>query len=607
MRYLRFSIPVKSDNTFKMEMQGIKYEAAHQDSHPHLTDLTIMIVDDEVSTMEIVKAYLETAGYRKFFQVEQSRQAIMMMEETNPDILLLDLMMPEVSGFDILKAVRTHTKFKHMPVIIMTVSTDPNDKLKALDMGATDFLAKPLDPSELCLRVRNTLEAKAYHDQLAFYDRLTSLPNRHMFLDRMDWILKKAERYNEKLALLNIALDNFDRINATIGAGAADEVLRQIAMRIEGVIREVDVLGHPVNNENSLRSLFRIEGSTFSLLLERVRNEQNAAIVADRIIGAIREPFHVDGQNVYVRTSIGISVYPTESEDRDTLVKLASRAADYIKNRSGDSFYFSSRSVNKIYSKRKSIESMLKKALERDEFVLYYQPKVEVSSGVVKGVETLLRWKSDGHGYIPPEDFIPVAEETGLIIPLGEYILSKAFNQLSEWQKTGRDLICMSVNLSAKQFQNPDFSFIVNRIIKNSNVDARFLTLEITESLLMKDIEHAIDTLYRFSEMGLNLSIDDFGTGYSSFSYLSDLPVNELKIDKSFISNIPDNLKSCNIVSTILFLARNLGLKTVAEGIEKEAQLDYLKKEQCDQYQGYLFSKPLSSSEVCEILPKKTC
>lgn len=586
-----------------MELQGIKHDAVHQGSHPHLTDLTIMMVDDEVSTMEIVKVYLETAGYLKFIQVEQSSQAIIMMEEVNPDILLLDLMMPDISGFDILKAVRAHSKFKHMPVIIMTVSTDPNDKLKALDLGATDFLAKPLDASELCLRVRNTLAAKAYHDQLAFYDRLTSLPNRHMFLDRMDWILKKAERYREKLALLNVALVNFDRINATIGASAADEALRQIALRIEGVIRDVDVLGHSVDDKNGIHNLFRIEGSTFSLLLERVGSEQDAAIVADRIIGAIREPFHIDGHNVYVKTSIGISIYPTESEDRDTLMKLASRATDYIKNRKGDSFHFSSRSVSKIYSKRRTIESTLKKALERDEFMLYYQPKVDVGSGVVKGVEALLRWKTDGQGYIPPEEFIPVAEETGLIIPLGEYILSKAFTQLSEWQKSGRDLICMSVNLSAKQFQNPEFSSIVERIIKESSVDARFLTLEITESLLMKDIEHAIDTLHRFSEMGLLLSIDDFGTGYSAFSYLSELPVNELKIDKSFIMNLPDKVKSCNIVSTILFLARNLGLKTVAEGIETESQLDYLKKEQCDQYQGYLFSKPLSSAEVCGFLP----
>lgn len=580
-------------------------EPVIQENYQYMTDFTIMMVDDEVTTMEMVQAYLEEVGYRKFIQVENSTRAIQVLEERHPDILLLDLIMPGISGFDILSAVRGHPKFKRLPVIILTVSTDPDDKLRALDLGATDFLAKPVDPSELCLRVRNTLAAKGYQDQLAYYDPLTGLPNRHMFLDRFDWALNKAKRSQRQLALLNITLDNFDRINATIGTSAADEVLRKIAVRIEGVIRGVDVLGRFTSEENSEMKLFRIEGSSFSLLLEHVHGEISAAVVAERIIKAIRVPLQVEGRDIYVKTSIGISTCPAESEDRETLLRLASRARDYIKNKGGDSFHFSSRTINAIYAKRRSIESRLRKALERDEFLLYYQPIVDVGTGIIKGVETLLRWKGDGRGFMPPEDFIPVAEETGLIVPLGEWALTNAFKQLSEWHRPDRVPIGMSINLSAKQFQNKEFFTIVKRIVDQSSVDPRFLTLEITESLLMKDIEHATSILERFRDMGLKLSIDGFGTGYSSFNYLSDLPVDELKIDKSFIVNLPDKRNSCNIVSTIIFLAHNLGLNTVAEGVETEAQLQYLQNKQCNQYQGYFFSQPLLNTELYELIPPK--
>ncbi len=583
-----------------------KEEAVLQNQAHHMTDLTIMMVDDEVSTMEIVQAYLEDVGYRNFIQVQDSSRAMDMIEEKRPDILLLDLIMPETSGFVVISAIRSHPKFKHLPIIVLTVSTEPMDKLRALELGATDFLAKPVDPSELCLRVRNTLAAKAYQDHLAYYDRVTSLPNRHLFLDRLDWALNKAERYKEQLALLNIALDNFDRINATIGTNAADEVLSQIAERIRSEVRNSDLLGSSFTVEEQEINLFRVEGGAFSLLLERVDSEENAAVVAERIIEVIRKPLQVEGKDIYVKASIGIATYPTESEDRDSLLQLASSARDYIKNRGGDAFQFSSRAINELYTKRRSIEVRLRDAIEQDEFVLFYQPKVDVKTGVIKGVETLLRWKDDENNFIPPEDFIPVAEETGLIVPIGEWILNKAVAQLTTWHQTGRVPIGMSINLSAKQFQNKEFFSIVKRIVDKSSVDPRFMTLEITESLLIKDIEHAIGTLRRFREMGLMLSIDDFGTGYSSLKYLSEFPVDELKIEKSFIVDLPDKASSCNIVSTIIFLSHKLDLLTVAEGVETEAQLRFLQKEQCHQYQGYLFSQPLSDTELLNLIPHQT-
>ena len=568
-------------------------------------DATIMIVDDEPINNRIVKKYLKNVGYSNFVLVDKSTEAMKVLEETDPDILLLDLVMPEMSGFDILSEVRKHPKFEHLPIIILTSSIKTENKLQALDLGATDFLAKPLDQIELVLRVRNTLTVKAYHDQLAYYDDLTNLPNRKSFLERLNRVLKEAERHEELLALLNISLDNFDRINDTIGLSARDDVLRQIAHRIENVTRSVDMLEHSIGDEDTVKNLFRLEGSDFSLLLYRIKGAESAALVASRIIQEIREPLQVEDKDIYVTASIGIATYPEERVDSAALLRLASSAKNYAQKIGGDSFQFSSIDINAIYEKRLSTEARLRKALERDEFKLHYQPKVDVKTGVIQGVEALLRWDTGDSGLVPPNEFIPLAEETGLIVPIGEWVLSKACTQLTEWHQAGKIPMSMAVNLSVKQFQDPDLLAVVKRIIDHSGIDPHFLTLEITESLLIDNIESKIDKLKRFKDMGFKLSIDDFGTGYSSLNYLRRLPIDELKIDRSFISDLPEDADSRAIASSVIFISHSLGLQTVAEGVETEEQLNFLKKENCEQYQGFLFSKPLPNAELFELLPNR--
>ena len=573
------------------------------DSDLTISDPVIMLVDDEPTTLKIIQTYLEEAGYSQFILVSDSTEAMKVLEETEPDILLLDLIMPKVSGLDILTEVRKIPKFKHLPIIILTASTDPLDKIKALDLGATDFLAKPFDPTELVLRVRNTAAAKAYLDYLAFYDILTDLPNKSMLLDRFEWAISKAKRYKERLAFLNISLDDFDKINAKLGSATADQILRQVAFRIKQVVREIDVLGPSLKvKAYKQMNLFRVEGSAFSLLLDRLHGAENAALVANRIIIAIREPFIVNKKKIYVKASIGIANFPEDSEKRDELIHLSCSAKDYIKKKGGNCFQFSNKSINDLYVRQRNIENMLSEALEREEFELNYQPKVDVQSGIIKGVEALLRWKRDGQ-FIEPEEFVPVAEQTGMIIPIGEWLLTRAFRQLADWHKDGV-MIGMSVNLSAKQLQSSDFHKIVEDIVERSHVDPLYLTLEITESLLMTDIENAIALLERFKDMGLKISIDDFGTGYSSLNYLNTLPVHELKIDRSFIQEIPDNTKRNAIVSTIIYLSESLGLLTVAEGVENESQLHFLKSNRCNQYQGFLFSQPLTNTELLTLVHK---
>ena len=565
----------------------------------------IMIIDDESITLEMVKAYLEEAGYSNFFLVEKSTEAMQQIEENGPDILLLDLMMPEVTGFDILAQVREHPKLHHLPIIVLTASTDTESKLHALDLGATDFLAKPVDPSELILRMRNTIAAKAYLDQLANYDPVTCLPNRKMFTELFETTLKMAKRYGEKMALLNIELDHFDRINDTLGLSAGDDVLRQITQRIENMVRDIDLLGHSeciITNDTDV-NLFRFEGSVFSLILYRVNEAGNGAMVSKRILEEIKKPISVDENEIYVTASIGITTFPEEGDNYEELLHLASSAKDFARNKGGDTFQFSSSKIRESYKKRLSFESKLRKALERDELVLFYQPKVDIATNAINGAEALVRWK-DGDGFISPNHFIPIAEETGLIIPFGEWILTEACNQLRAWHKEGKNQISMAVNISAKQFTAPDFFSTVQKIVSQSSIDPQFLKLELTESLLLGDIESKITILQNLKDMGLKLSVDDFGTGYSSLSYLRKLPVDELKIDKSFIDDVTTHSGSRAIVSTIIHLARNLGLQTVAEGIETQEQLNYLQQEGCDLYQGFLYSRPVPSSEFSGIFEK---
>ncbi len=566
-----------------------------------LTDATIMMVDDEPINMEVVQAFLEDAGYQKFILVEKSVEAMNILEEKRPDVLLLDLIMPDVSGFDILSEIRSHFKLKHLPVIILTSSTDTETKLRALELGATDFLAKPVDPSELGLRLRNTLAAKAYIDQLAYYDPLTHLPKKELFLQRLEWSITSGTRYSEAFAILSIGLNNFNTVNATAGPAAGDNVLREISHRINNMIRSVDILTHSEHVDAEI-SFFRTEGSGFSLILNRIKSTDNAALVASRILEEMDKPFQVEDTELYLDTCIGVAMYPGDGTSKTSMLQAAVSARDYAKRTNSNRVQFASDEINSTYRQRMSFEASLRRSVEKDELVLYYQPKVDIKSGNITGVESLLRWDKGEEGLIPPDDFIPLAEETGIIIPMGEWVMHNACKTLKEWQQSDMAPISMSVNISAVQFDDPEFILNMKQIIDSSGIDTQYLTLEITESLLIDDVENKIRILDKFKDMGMKISLDDFGTGYSSFSYLRRLPVNELKIDRAFIKDLAVNSESQSIVSSMIYLSHSLGMLTVAEGVELKEQLHILQTEQCDQYQGFLFSRPVPADEISALL-----
>lgn len=563
----------------------------------------ILIIDDLPLTLTVIKDILEDIGYTNLFTLSDSTQALEQIDEIRPDLIMLDLVMPKVSGFEILKALREHPKHQYIPVIILTATEENYDKLKALELGATDYLTKPVDRMELRMRVRNILFAKAYQNQLAYYDSLTQLPNKQMFLDDLEWVLKSAERHNDQIALLNVEIDNFNSINNTVGINAGDAVLRLVAARIQNVVRDSDLLMHLVDGDVDRVKLFHLERNVFSLLLDRIQGTESVAIVAKRIIREIKSTMQVEGKDYYVTASVGISIFPNEASDLQNLLRLASSAKEYVKRQGGNNFQFSSQEIHQLHENRLKLDASLRSALTNNEFLLYYQPKVDLISGQVVGAEALLRWKSDDQ-LIYPADFLPHAEESGLIVPLGNWCLKEACRQLKDWHDANLQ-IHLAVNLSAKQLSEKSFFESVRQIIFDSGVDSSYLTFELTESFLISDIDEKIKLFEKLKDLGIKLSIDDFGTGYSSLNYLRKLPVDELKIDRSFIMEITQNDHSRAIVSTIVFLAKRLNMTTVAEGVELDSERQFMQELDCNQFQGFLFSKAVPAEQFSEMLPYK--
>jgi diguanylate cyclase (GGDEF)-like protein len=571
---------------------------------PHFSQLktsTIMLVDDEPVMLEIVQALLEEEGYRHFVAVEDSTQAVAKLVDTNPDLLLLDLDMPQVDGFQVLQRVRELDDFAHLPIIILTASENPDNKLKALELGATDFLSKPVDPSELALRVRNTLSAKSYQDHLAYYDNLTGLPNRLLFIDQLDKGICQAKRDDRSLVLLDIGLDHFRNINESLGVHYGDQILQTVASRLTRILRGSDAVGRG-DASVQIESTARTGGDEFSVVLYGAKSVENASVVSRRVLEAIKQPFSLEGNDVHLTASIGIAVAPDDGDDADTLFKHAVSAKDFAKKQGKDRYQFYSSEMEAHSRALMQMTSDLRTALEKNQFELYYQPQVDAVSGRVIGMESLIRWFHPENGLVSPMEFIPVAEEMGLIVPIGEWVLHQACHRASEWNAAGHPDLKVSVNVSANQFKDPGFKASIVSALLSSGLSPRNLVLEITESMLMGDIDQLADLLREIKSLGVSFSLDDFGTGYSSLSYLKKFPIGELKIDRSFLLEVPANNDDNSIVRAIIAMAHSLGQVVVAEGVEEIEQLEFLRQHDCDIIQGYYYSKPLSQPEFSDYL-----
>ncbi|MDP6977710.1 MAG: EAL domain-containing protein [Myxococcota bacterium] len=443
--------------------------------------------------------------------------------------------------------------------------------------------------------VQDTTDHARAMDQiryLANFDGLTGLTNRRQFRTRLGDMLKSAGRGETLVAIMMVDVDRFRAINETLGHTAGDQILQIVADRVTGLVRDSDSVSRLDAGEFEAE-IARMGGDEFTLLLPRIVHPTDAGRVAQRILQAIPEPIDVDGHRVTLRASIGISIYPLDNVEPEALLRQADRAMQFAKSRGGNSFQYYTESLNETSLRRLVLESKLREAVANERLNLVYQPKVDLETGEVHGMEALLRWEEPDLGFIPPDEFIPLAEEIGCISEIGRWVIAEACRQNKEWQDRGLRCVPVATNVSSRQFSSSDLYADVVEQLEATGLDPRYLEIEVTESAMLEDERTTTETLERLRELGVQVALDDFGTGFSSLSYLRRLPLDILKVDRAFVLDLPGDHDAEGIVGAIITMAHVLGLRVIAEGVETEEQRAFLRGISCDEMQGYLFSGPV--------------
>jgi len=478
-----------------------------------------------------------------------------------------------------------------LPVVVFSEVSDEATALRSLQAGARGFVVKSelntrnlvtalgaaLESHRMILQL-NTARERARH--LATHDQLTGLANRSLFHDRLTQALAAASRSRQRLAVLFIDLDDFKSINDSLGHAVGDGLLRSLSRRIAASLRETDTAA-------------RLGGDEFAVLLTHLASEIDAATVARKLLAVLSEPIHFRSQSTAIRCSIGIATFPRDTADPEDLLKRADTAMYHAKESGGGRFEFYTEEMNAAIQKRIALEVRMHTALDDGDFRLYYQPQFDLTRGRIIGAEALLRWQHPELGLVAPAHFLPIAEETGLIVPIGDWVLRTACEQSARWSREGHRGLRVSVNVSSQQFLEPDFAGVVRKALDASGLAPMSLELEITESSLLRDVNITVDTLRALKDLGVRLAIDDFGTGYSALAYLKRLPIDVLKIDQSFVRTLTTDPADATITETIVQLAAGLNLTTIAEGVETLEQLLLLGSYGCTRMQGYLFGKPV--------------
>jgi diguanylate cyclase (GGDEF)-like protein/PAS domain S-box-containing protein len=691
---------------------------------------TILIVDDELLNCKLLVALLKPEGYLTLI-ASGGEEALVLIAERQPDLILLDIMMPGMDGYITAKTIKADPATRHIPIIMVTAMSDRDARLAGLEAGAEEFLTKPIDRTELWLRVRNLLRLKSFGDllksqsqffeqlvqertadlqrfrtamdatadaifliertsmrfievnatacnmfgytreefldlcptdlggvtlelltekydmliassgktqlqelrlrrkdgsqlqvelnrqalrsgddriivgvvrditerkeaqqrlhRLAHFDGITGLPNRTLFYDSLKQTLVQAAEKGWQVAVLFIDLDNFKNVNDTLGHAFGDELLSQFGTRLVQCVRVRDTVG-------------RLGGDEFAVILVLHAGIQGATKVASKIQSVLEAPFLLNAQEIAVTASIGITMYPDDAGDADTLIRYADTAMYRAKQAGRATYRFFTAQMNAEVLERLDLEAALRKAIENEEFVLHYQPKVQINSGKVVGLEALLRWQRPGHGLIAPNEFIPVLEETGQIVRVGSWVIDTVCKQIAAWMRSTVGPLQVSVNVSGRQFLESDLEIQVMQALAANGVPGELLEVELWESSLMANTARTIVTLHNLKKHGVKISIDDFGTGYSSLAYLRRFPIDKLKIDIAFIRDITTNPDDAAIALAIIGLAHTLKMEVIAEGVETAEQLAYLRRHGCDQIQGYYFSRPLALVALEQLL-----
>ncbi|MDT3672389.1 MAG: EAL domain-containing protein [Aromatoleum sp.] len=598
----------------------------------------VLVVNDNEASLSAVSALLDGAAKRQAFTImtaNSGEQALRRLLVRDFAVILLDVNMPGLDGFETARLIHGRPRSAATPIIFLTAHrSDEFDRIKGYEAGAADYLFTPLVPQVLQAKVsvfvelfrkRHELERKAASlaelnrelqvqrledleranaalqaevterraaeqraHELAIRDTLTGLFNRRSLNERLEHAIATAERQKGRLALLFLDLDRFKYVNDSLGHDKGDELLKQVAARLRAVVRESD-------------SVARLGGDEFVVLLENLHDLEDVAEVATKICTALANPFQLARSTVKVSASVGVGVFPEDGANASVLMKNADLAMYEAKHQGRNGHQFYREELNRRLLERIRHERELQLALENDEFELHYQPKVDVARGTIAGVEALLRWRHPQLGLLSADHFMSLAEEAGMLVPLSEWALRAACRQARDWRDAGwlGEPVRIAVNVAEPQVYSalPD---TLGRLLDECDLSPAHLELEITETLLMRDVDRAATVLAEIGETGVSIAVDDFGTGYSSLAMLKALPIHILKIDQSFVRDLPFDRDTHAIVTAIVQMAHAIGLKVIAEGVEGEAQLETLRALGCDEYQGYLFSKPLPANELAE-------
>jgi len=555
--------------------------------------MKLLLVEDNPADADFLAASLrrQRAGDVELVHVQSLAAAADQLGLDSFDVVLLDLHLPDGSGLQCLDAIQAVNN--EIPIVVLSGQDDEDFAVSILNKGAQDYLVKWEGQGRTILRsIRYAIERKKSDLRLSYlaqYDPLTGIPNRQFFNDQLTRATARARREGRKVSLLFLDLDAFKVVNDTLGHDAGDRLLKEVADRIRRSVRAGDTVA-------------RLGGDEFAVMLEGLSTPRDVEALASTLLEVIARPYHIADRQVSITTSMGITMYPSDNSDTQMLLKNADIAMYQAKEFGRNNFKFFHEQMHEDLMRYHELERDIREAIAEGQFHLAYQPKVNVDTNQLQGLEALLRWQSPKRGRVSPADFIPVAEESGHIIPLGYWILNEVCLTLKSWRDKGLTLVPVSVNVSARQFQQPDFHKRVAEVLKRHDIDASLIEIELTEGLVMEDTDAAQRELAQLKAIGLRISIDDFGTGYSCLSYLQRFPIDVLKIDKSFVQEIGSSHGGECIIDAIISLAKSLRLETVAEGVETPEQLQHLVDHGCHVMQGYLFGKPMDLQLVEPLL-----
>jgi len=575
---------------------GLEGELTPVDDSP-----LILVVDDDPVLRLVACETLRGEGYR-VEQAENGAIALRMFRELTPALVLMDVQMPVMDGLTACSEIRQVSDFATTPVLMLTSLSDPKSIDRAFDAGATDFIPKPVNSKLLLGRIRFALRMRGMaaelkrsqtelrrseesRDFLLRYDPVTGLPNQALFRDRLRQAVLQAEQKQTSVALLVVCMDNCSAIANSLGSEVCERLVKMAAERLAGCILEADTVG-------------RLSFGNFGFILSNGHSPERVAAIAGNALKVMKEAFEVDGRQLFLDAHAGVSMYPLDGLNEETVFNNANTALGRAGDESGGGIRFFKSEMNARARKRLALEIDLRRAILDREFSLHYQPQLDLKRTRVAGFEVLLRWSNHEGRPMPPAEFVPILEETGLIKTVSPWVLKEACIQLKAWQEVGLEVPRLSVNLSARDFQDPDLSQIVRTVLSETEIVAGMLELEITENVIMTDVESALETLSKLKKMGVRLALDDFGTGHSSLAYLQRLPVDVLKIDRSFVTDMARNPDNVAMVRSIIDLTHGLGMEVVAEGIEDQEVLGMLRGMGCETGQGFFIGRPMGGDDT---------